>query len=109
MAPNRHDLEEARRPSEPLGEEVSKRSNKYKHGDCARRWGGFHTQCFSIGSLFVLAKEGNAEMLERIQPTLDLNADIFTNGEVYNHTEIDAPFLTTKSPGDEMTPDQARF
>ncbi|MFM7986142.1 MAG: PriCT-2 domain-containing protein, partial [Candidatus Fonsibacter sp.] len=40
-----------------LCEEVSKRSNKYNHGDCSRRWGGFHTQYFSIGSLFVLAKE----------------------------------------------------
>ena len=59
--------------------------------------------------LFVLAKEGNAEMLERIKPTLNLNADIFTNGEVYNHTEIDAPFLTTKTTGAEMSPDQAKF
>ena len=41
-----------------LWEEVSKRSNKYKHGDCGKRWGGFHTQFFSIGSLFVSAKEG---------------------------------------------------
>ncbi|MFM7978124.1 MAG: PriCT-2 domain-containing protein [Candidatus Fonsibacter sp.] len=30
---------------------MSKRSQKYKHGDCSRRWGGFHTQYFSIGSL----------------------------------------------------------
>ncbi|MFM7987646.1 MAG: hypothetical protein ACKPKO_50865, partial [Candidatus Fonsibacter sp.] len=41
--------------------------------------------------------------------TLNMNADIFTSGEVYNHTEIDAPVLTTKRPGDNMTPDQARF
>ncbi|MFM7978611.1 MAG: PriCT-2 domain-containing protein, partial [Candidatus Fonsibacter sp.] len=75
-----------------LWEEVSKRSKQYKHGDRARRWGGFHTQYFSIGSLFALAQEGNAEMLERIRPTLNMNADIFTNCEVYNHTEIDAPF-----------------
>jgi len=92
-----------------LWEEVSKMSKKYKHGDCAKRWGGFHTQFFSIGSLFALAKEGNAGMLERIKPTLNMNADIFTNGEVYNHTEIDAPFLTTKTPGAQMSPDQAKF
>ena len=91
-----------------LWEEVSKRSRKYKHGDCGKQWGGFHTQYFSIGSLFVLAKEGNAEMLERIKPTLNMNADIFTNGEVYNHTEIDAPFFT-KTPGAAMSPDQAKF
>ena len=92
-----------------LWEDVSKRSKKYKHGDCGRRWGGFHTQYFSIGSLFVLAKEGNAEVLERIKPTLNMNADIFTNGEAHNQTEIDTPFFTTKKPGDEMTPDQTRF
>ena len=65
-----------------LWEEVSKRSRKYKHGDCGRRWGGFHTQYFSIGSLFALAKEGNVDMLERIKPTLNMNANIFTNGKV---------------------------
>ncbi|MFM7988300.1 MAG: hypothetical protein ACKPKO_54200, partial [Candidatus Fonsibacter sp.] len=31
------------------------------------------------------------------------------NGKVYNCTEIDTPFFTTKKPGDEMSPDQARF
>ena len=58
-----------------LREEVSTRSRKYKHGDCGRRWGGFHTQYFSIGSLFVLAKEGNVDMLERIKPTLNMHAN----------------------------------
>ena len=48
-------------------------------------------------------------MLERLKPTLNMNADIFTNGEVYNHTEIDSPCLTTKTHGAEMSPDQARF
>ena len=72
---------------------MSKRSKKYKHGDCSSRWSRLNPQLFSIGSLFALAKEGNAEMLEHIKPTLNINADIFTNGEVYNHTEIDAPFL----------------
>ena len=66
-------------------------------------------QLFSIGSLFVLAKEGNAEMLERIKPTVHMNADVYTNDEVYNSTEIDAPFLTTPTPGDPMTADQDRF
>ncbi|MFM7988567.1 MAG: PriCT-2 domain-containing protein, partial [Candidatus Fonsibacter sp.] len=92
-----------------LLEEVIKRSKKYRHGDCSRRWSGFHTQYFSIGSLFVLAKEGNADMLERIKPTLNVNADIFTNGEEYNCIEIGPPFLTTEEKGDEMSLDQARF
>ncbi|MFM7982847.1 MAG: PriCT-2 domain-containing protein, partial [Candidatus Fonsibacter sp.] len=91
-----------------LWEEVSKRSKKYKHGDCTRRWSGFHTQYFSIGSLFVLAKEGNADMLERIKPTLNMNADIFTKGEECNCIEIDTPLLTTEKKGDEMSPDQAK-
>ena len=86
---------------------VSKRSKKYRHGDCANRWGGFHTQFFSIGSLFVLAKEGNAEMLERIKPTLNMHADALANDAVYNHTEIDTPFFTT--PGALMIPDQVGF
>ncbi|MFM7981729.1 MAG: hypothetical protein ACKPKO_20665, partial [Candidatus Fonsibacter sp.] len=84
-------------------------SKKYKHGDCSRRLGGFHTQYFSIGSLFVLAKEGNAEMLERIKPTLNMNADIFTNGEEYNCIEIDNPIPYHRKKGDEMSPEQARF
>ena len=92
-----------------LWEEVSKKSKKYMHGDCSKRWGGFHTQYFSIGSLFVLAKEGDAEKLENIKPERNMNTNIFTNGKVYNCTEIDTPFLTTKKPGDEMSPDQARF
>ena len=50
-----------------------------------------------MGSLFVLAMEGNADMFERIKPTLNKNADIFTNGEEYRCTEIDTPFLTTKN------------
>ncbi|MFM7987695.1 MAG: hypothetical protein ACKPKO_51115, partial [Candidatus Fonsibacter sp.] len=75
----------------------------------ARRWGGFHTQYFSIGSLFVLAKEGNADMLERIKPALSMDADIFTNGEEYNCIETGTPFLTTERLRDEMGPDQARF
>ncbi|MFM7978853.1 MAG: PriCT-2 domain-containing protein, partial [Candidatus Fonsibacter sp.] len=82
-----------------LWEEVSKRSKKYKHGDCSTRWHTFHTQYFSIGSLFVPAKEGNADMLERIKPTLNMHADIFTNGEVYNHTEIDIPTIYHRTTG----------
>ena len=64
---------------------------------------------FSIGSIFVLAKEGNAEMLEHIKPTLNMRADAFSSDAVYDNTEIDTPFLTTKLPGAPMTPDQAKF
>ena len=80
-----------------MWEEVSKKSKKYRHGDCGRRWDGFHTQFFSIGSLFLLAKEGNPEMLESTKPGLNTNTNIFTNGNVYNPIVIDTPFLTTKN------------
>ena len=92
-----------------LWEEVSKRSKKYRHGDCGMLWGGFHSQLFTIGSLFCLAKEGNPEMLERIKPTLNMNTNIYTNGEVYNRIDIDTPFLTTETPGAERSPDQTIF
>ncbi|MFM7986661.1 MAG: hypothetical protein ACKPKO_45835, partial [Candidatus Fonsibacter sp.] len=70
---------------------MSKRSKKYMHGDCSRKWGGFNTQYFSIGSLFVLAKKGNADMLESIKLQLNMTANIFTNGKVYNRTDINTP------------------
>jgi hypothetical protein len=92
-----------------LWEEVSKRSRKYKHGDCGSRWGRFNTQFFSIGSLFFLAKEGNPDMLDRIKPTLNMNTNIYTNGEVYNRVDIDTPFLTTETPGAEKTQEQKLF
>ena len=40
------------------------------------------TQLFSIGSLFVLAKEGNVELLERSKPTLNVHAHAFANDTV---------------------------
>ena len=44
--------------------EVSKRCSKYKHGECENKWRTFNRNCFTIGSLFVLAKEGNPALLE---------------------------------------------
>ena len=38
-----------------------------------------------------------------------MNANIFTNGQVYNPIVIDTPFLTTKKSSDDMSPDQAKF
>ncbi|MFM7982367.1 MAG: PriCT-2 domain-containing protein, partial [Candidatus Fonsibacter sp.] len=53
--------------------ELSKRRNKYQHGDCCSRWSRISPppKYFSIGSLFDLARKGNAEVLERIKPTLN--------------------------------------
>ena len=89
-----------------LWEEVSKRSKKYKHGDCGRRWGGFHTQYFSIGSLFVLAKEGNVDMLERIKPTLNMNANIFTNGRCITESISTPPSSQPRNRATSMSDDQ---
>jgi hypothetical protein len=58
---------------------ASKRSKQCKFGDCSKRWDNFQSRLFSIASLFALAKEGNIEMLERISPTLNMNADALAN------------------------------
>ena len=47
--------------------------------------------------------------MERIRPTLhNMKADAFSDCVVCNDTEIDTPFITTKLPGDPMTPDQQK-
>ena len=42
-------------------------------------------------------------------PNQQHDTDLLANIQVYNHTEIDTPFLTTPTPGAEMTADQAKF
>ena len=44
-----------------------------------------------------MAKEGNLEMLERSRPTLNMDADAYSNDVVYNDTEIDT-LLYHQSP-----------
>ena len=65
-----------------LWEEVSKRSKKYQAGECTKKWRSFTRKCHTIGSLFVLAKEGSPEMLDRISPDLNMNKQVFlTKGD----------------------------
>ena len=92
-----------------LWEQVSQRSKKYKHGDCTKRWHSLQPEFFSIGSLFVLAKDGNIEMYERIKPTLKTHKRVFNDSGAYPVVEIYTPFLTTKIPTDAPNADQARF
>jgi hypothetical protein len=92
-----------------LWEQVSQRSKKYKHGDCTKRWHSLQPEFFSIGSLFVLAKDGNIEMYERIKPTLKTHKRVFDDSGAYPVVEISTPFLTPKSPTDAPNADQARF
>ena len=84
-----------------LWEEVSQRSKKYKqHGSetCSAKWRGFHGNYFTVGSLFVLAKEGNPQMLERISPELNMNKDVFfEDAEEFPAIEIDTPLSNTSN------------
>jgi hypothetical protein len=66
-------------------------------------------ELFSIGSLFVLAKDGNLDMYERIRPTLKAHKRVFDDSGAYPVVEINTPFLTPKSPADPPNTDQAKF
>ena len=72
-------------------EEVSKRSKKYQAGECTKKWRSFTRKCHTIGSLFVLAKEGSPEMLDRISPDLNMNKQVFFDEAEYPAIEIDTP------------------
>jgi len=91
-----------------LWEEVSKRSRKFKNGDCTGRWASMKPKCFGIGSLIVLAKQGNLEMYERIRPTLNMSRDVFEDDVDYKPTLINTPYLTTR-PGEVPNKDQKQF
>ena len=88
-----------------LWEEVSKRSRKFKNADCTSKWSNLNPKCIGIGSLIVLAKQGNLEMYERIRPSLNMNQDVFKDDVDYKPTLINTPYLTTK-PGQEPNKDQ---
>ena len=92
-----------------LWEEVSKRSKKYQAGECAKKWRSFTRKCHTIGSLFVLAKEGSPEMLDRISPDLNMNKQVFFEDAEYPANEIDTPFLTPITEDTPKTPDQETF
>ena len=93
-----------------LWEETSKRSKKYKQGECTIKWRSFTRNCHTIGSLFVLAKEGNPQMLERISPELNMNKDVlFEDADEFPAIEIDTPFLTPPTETTQKTPDQETF
>ena len=92
-----------------LWEEVSRRSRKFKNGDCARRWSSLKPRCFTMRSLEALAKAGNMEMYERVKPAMQLRtADIFDDSD-YHPVKIDTPFLVSQEEGGEMTGEQQKF
>ena len=61
-----------------LYEEVSKRSKKYKHGECYSKWRSFTRKRHTVGGLFVLAKEGNLNLFEKVSTNLHMNKHVFS-------------------------------
>jgi len=85
------------------------RSKKYQNGDCAKRWSSLRPTQLTIGSLFVLAKDGNLDMYERIRPTLKMSQKVFGDSASYPVVEINTMFLTPKNPEDHANADQVKF
>jgi len=92
-----------------LYEEVSKKSKKYKAGECNSKWRSFNRKCHTVGSLFVLAKEGNPNLFEKVNPNLHMNKQVFFDDVEYPFIEIDTPFLTPQTEETPKTPDQETF
>ena len=74
-----------------LYEEVTKRSAKYKACECCSKWRGFNRKCHTIGSLFVIAKDGNPNPHERVSPNLHKSKQVFFDDVEYPLIEIDTP------------------
>ena len=65
---------------------------------------------FTIGSLMVLAKDGNLEAFMNAKQHLHLVKDVFADDKEYPCEVINTPYLTTKSPNGRAThPDQEKF
>jgi hypothetical protein len=92
-----------------LWDEVSKQSKKYKRGECEQTWAGLKSDLFTIGKLFVEAKEGNPAKLEEINPNLNMNKYVFFEDAEYPAIAIDSPFLTPLTEDTPKTPDQETF
>ena len=61
-----------------LWDEVSRRSSKYKHGDCAQKWSSFKRRDegepeVTIRSLRYWAEHGHTDRYNQISPTLNLS------------------------------------
>ena len=91
-----------------LWEAVSKRSKKFKNGDCSGKWRLLKPRGFTIGSLMVLAKEGCPELYEQLKPKLNMTTDAFNDGTDYKPKVINTPYLLAKE-GQEENRDQRTF
>ena len=91
-----------------LWEAVSKRSRKFRNGDCSSRWRLLKPRGFTIGSLMVLAKEGCPELYEQLKPKLNMTTDAFNDGADYKPKVINTPYLLAKE-GQEENRDQRTF
>ncbi len=73
---------------------LSKRSKKYKPGECKQTWGTLRSDWFAVGRLFDLTREGSPERLEQTSPNLNMNKQVFFDDVEYPAIEIDTPFQT---------------
>ena len=72
--------------------------------------GTFKFYNYTMGSLMVMAKEGDVEEFDKIQPKLNTIKGVLDDNNDYETIEIDTPFLTTKKAGDiETNDDQKKF
>ena len=77
-----------------LWDAVSRRSRKYRPGDCAKRWASLKpTFDFTVQGLIPLAKAGSMEMFERISPRLHLHLGTVESEQEFGPVVIDTPFL----------------
>ena len=97
-----------------LWDEVSRRSSKYKHGECAKKWvdcnrRGEGERELSIGSVHYWAEMGDTERYNKINPTLKIHTHVFSDDAQYPAIEINTPFLTPDTDDTPKTPDQETF
>ena len=74
-----------------IWQSISMKSNKFKINDNSSRWDKFNVINYSIGSLIVLAKQGDVDKLNLIKPMLYNINEMFDNGVEYPSIDIDTP------------------
>ena len=93
-----------------LWDELSRKSKKFKYGECAKQWGRFKLYPYTMNSLIALAKEGNLDEYEKIKAKLHVRKDVFADRCNYPSTVINTPFLITKTMEEQpKIPDQRKF
>jgi len=89
----------------PLGlwEKTSRKSPKFRPGECSRIWAAMHpNREFKISGLAALAKEGNLEKYNLVLPTLKTFAQVAPQQDAtqFRPVVIDTPYLLLKGEGE---------